>query len=106
MLVGAKVIFGAPQIFPWYCVICSHSDIGLCSLVGAQKRESEAVKLISVKAGLLDLSQSWNVLSSKVNTLSKAQKVGTVVTMSTSCGYYGNMLSSGFGVTDPRCTST
>ena len=61
-------------------------------LVTAQKRESEAVKLISIKAGLLDLSQSWNSLSSKINTLSKAQKVGTAVAMSTNCGYYGDMI--------------
>ena len=63
-------------------------------LVAGQKRESEAVKLISIKAGLLDVSQSWSSLSSKINTLSKAQKVGTTVAMSTNCGYYGNVISS------------
>ncbi|XP_065901535.1 uncharacterized protein [Dysidea avara] len=42
--------------------------------VASQKRESEAVKLISIKAGLLDVSQSWNTLASKITTLGKAQK--------------------------------
>ena len=75
-------------------------------LVTAQKRESEAVKLISIKAGLLDLSQSWNSLSSKINTLSKAQKVGTVVATSIKCGCYGDIIMTilGSGITDPRCT--
>jgi len=44
--------------------------------VAGQKRESEAVKLISIKAGLLDVSQSWNTLASKITILGKAQKVG------------------------------
>lgn len=44
--------------------------------VNGQTRETEAVKLMSVRAGLLEMSHAWEGLASKCTVLAEAQKVG------------------------------
>lgn len=43
--------------------------------VSGQTRETEAVKLMSIRAGLLDMSKSWELLGNKCILLAQAQKV-------------------------------
>lgn len=50
-------------------------DLLLLFSVNGQSRETEAVKLISVRAGLLDMSQAWEGLGNKCSLLAQAQKV-------------------------------
>ena len=38
-------------------------------------RETEAIKMMSVRAGLLDLSQSWATLGRKCTVLAESQRV-------------------------------
>ena len=38
-------------------------------------RETEAVKLMTLRAGLLDLSQSWQGMASKCSLIADSQKV-------------------------------
>lgn len=42
--------------------------------VNGQSRETEAVKLMSVRAGLLDVSHAWESLGSKCSLLAQSQK--------------------------------
>lgn len=46
----------------------------LCSVSG-QSRETEAVKLMSVRAGLLDMANAWDMLGNKCSVLAQSQKV-------------------------------
>ncbi len=39
------------------------------------ERENEAVKLMTVKSGLLDLSQAWKTIGTKCNLIADSQKV-------------------------------
>ena len=49
----------------------------MCSLlVSGQKRETDAVKLMSVRAGVLDMAQSWEAMGKKCILLAQSQKVG------------------------------
>jgi len=43
--------------------------------VVGQKRETDAVKLISVRAGMIDMSQNWENMGKKCMLLAQAQKV-------------------------------
>lgn len=43
--------------------------------VTGQARETEATKLIAVRAGLLDMSQAWESLGRRCTMLSETQKV-------------------------------
>lgn len=40
------------------------------------ERENEAVKLMTLRGGLLDLSQAWKTLGAKCNVIAESQKVG------------------------------
>ncbi len=53
------------------------SDVSL--LVNGQTRETEAIKLISVRAGLLDMSQAWESLGRRCTLLSESQRVCSVI---------------------------
>lgn len=44
-------------------------------IVTSQKRETDALKLASVRAGLLELSQSWASLGRKCTLLAESQMV-------------------------------
>ena len=44
-----------------------------------QKRETDAVKLMTVRAGMLDLSQSWEAMGRKCHLLAQSQKVSNVM---------------------------
>ena len=57
--------------------------------MSGQSRETEAVKLMSIRAGLLDVSQAWEGLGSKCLLLAQAQKVTCgekVVVIGSACG--------------------
>ena len=47
----------------------------LLLIVVGQERETEAIKMMSVKGGLLDHSRAWLALSQKSSIFAEAQKV-------------------------------
>ena len=44
-------------------------------IVTGLQRETEAIKMMSIRAGLLDLSQSWATLGRKCNLVAESQRV-------------------------------
>lgn len=47
----------------------------LLLIVVGQERETEAIKMMSIKGGLLDHSRAWLALSQKSSIFAEAQKV-------------------------------
>ena len=43
--------------------------------VNAQQKETEAIKLMTVRAGLLDMSRSWEMMGKKCSLLAQSQQV-------------------------------
>ena len=54
----------------WCVYVSSHPH----TVTGLQ-RETEAIKMMSIRAGLLDISQSWATLGRKCNVLAESQRV-------------------------------
>jgi len=50
-------------------------DLAQAEVSGLEK-ENEAVKLMTVRGGLLDLSQAWTSMGTKCNLIAESQKVG------------------------------
>ena len=58
------------------CVWCVyHSVPSHPHTVTGLQRETEAIKMMSIRAGLLDVSQSWATLGRKCNVLAESQRV-------------------------------
>ena len=55
-----------------------YTSCPLCAVNG-QKKETEAVKLMSVRAGLLDMSQAWETMGNKCILMAQSQKVPAVI---------------------------
>ena len=47
--------------------------------MNGQKKETEALKLMAVRAGMMDVAQSWETLGNKCLVLAQSQKVCTCV---------------------------
>lgn len=59
-------------LFSWLTVLLPFS---IPAPVNGQARETDAVKLMSVRAGLLDISHAWESLGNKCSVLAQSQKV-------------------------------
>ena len=53
--------------------LTSFLSIPLC-IVNAQQKETEAIKLMTVRAGLLDMSRSWELMGKKCSVLAQSQQ--------------------------------
>ena len=56
-----------------YELQCDSLSLSLCP-VNAQQKETEAIKLMTVRAGLLDMSRSWELMGKKCSLLAQSQQ--------------------------------